>query len=908
MTRTFLLDGTALAYRSHFAFSVRSGGLTTADGQPTGAIFGFTLTLRALLEHEKPDRIAVAFDGPIEKLERTAIYPAYKATREKAPEELVLQFEPCREIVKAYGIPILEVEGQEADDVIGTMAMLAKAAGDEVFIVTSDKDFMQLVDDTQVKLYDLRSSAKDPKILGPAEVIEKFSVPPELIIDLLALMGDSSDNVPGVKGVGPKTAALLLNEHGSLEAVLDNANEIKQPKLRENLLAGRESAMLSRRLVTIRTDLDLGISLDDMVAGSVDTQMLAELFQRFEFRSFLDELKKHEQADGKAASFEQDYRIVESLGECKALAKRLEAKGTFAFDTETTGLDMGSLELVGLSFSNKTGKAFYVPIRGPDLPDGHDAAAWLAVFKPVLEDEAIDKIGQNMKYDIEVLHTSGIDVKGLQFDTMLASYCCAPGVRRHSLDALSLTYFDYRKIPTSEIIGTGKKAVTMAEVAVETVGHYACEDADFTFRLAEVLRQELEEQKVSELFFELEMPLIPVLISMEERGIKLDIPYMLELGQEMGVRILSLQEQIFEISGESFNLNSPQQLGEMLFDKMAVHKEIGARAPKKTKTGQYKTDAGVLEGLAAHPIAERILEYRKLSKLKGTYLDTLPELVRPATGRLHTSFNQVVAATGRLSSDNPNLQNIPIRTQDGRRIRKAFIPGEEGWVLLSADYSQVELRILAHLSGDEKLCKGFEAGQDVHAQTAAFIHAVAPGLVTPEMRSHAKAINYGLVYGMGPTRLASETGLSIKDAKRFIEAYFAAMPKVKAWLDATIADAREALEVRTLFGRVRPLPDLNAKAQLLRVQAENKALNSPIQGTAADIIKRAMLKLHNGLIERKLESRMLLQVHDELVLECPQGEVDEVRELVRTCMEGAAELRVPLVVDIGVGANWLEAH
>ena len=909
MSRTFLLDGTALAYRAHFAFTSRSGGLTTQDGHPTSATFGFTLTLQALLDKEKPDHIAVAFDGPVHALDRVAIYPEYKATREKAPEELLLQFDDCREIVEAHGIPILEVPGQEADDVIGTMAFRCRDRGEEVFIMTGDKDFMQLIDDDRVRMYDIVTRGEpSSRIIGPGEVLEKFGVPPEQIIDLLALMGDSSDNVPGVRGIGPKKAAALLQEYGSLDAILEAAPGMKKSKQRDNLIEHKDMALLSRRLVTIRTDLDVPVAAEDLVLSPPDNDRLLAIYTRLEFHRFVDRIKKEQQQEGdESADPDVDYKIVESLEECKALARRLSGAKEFSFDTETTGLDVGTLEVVGMSFATKAGRAWYVPLLGPDLPEGHDREAWLAPFVPLLEDATPKMIGQNAKYDIHAMKRAGVRVQNLGFDTMLASYCIDPG-RRHGLDPLCMQYFDYRKIPTSEIIGKGRKMVTMAEVEHEKVGHYAAEDADFTYRLRAVLEPQLEEREVSRIYWDLEMPLVPVLVDMEARGIRVDREAMEGLSEQMGTRLEELKGNIHGLAGREFNINSPAQLGEVLFDELALHKELGLRAPKKTKTGQYKTDAAVLESLGDHPLGADLLEYRRLTKLKGTYIDVLPTMIRESTGRIHTTYNQVAAATGRLSSDNPNLQNIPIRTEEGRQIRSCFIPAEEDWVLLSSDYSQVELRILAHFSEDRTLIEAFRSGEDIHRRTAALVHGIMPELVTPELRSHAKVINYGLIYGMGASRLAGETGMSRKEAQAFIDAYFEALPGVKKWLDTTLATAREQLEVRTLFGRVRPLPDIESQAQMIRVQAENKAVNSPIQGSAADIIKRAMIDLHARLREQGLEARLLLQVHDELVLECPESELETVTELTRDAMEGAADLLVPLVADIGVGKTWLEAH
>lgn len=907
MARTFLLDGTALAYRSHFALAARGSGLTTSDGHPTSATFGFTMTLRALLRREKVERIAVAFDGPAEQLERTAMYADYKATRQKAPDELKMQFDDVREVVAGYGIPILELEGQEADDVIATLAVRCREAGDEVFIVTSDKDFMQLVD-AKLKLYDImqRGSA-EPKIVGPGEVIEKFGVPPDKIVDLLALMGDSSDNIPGVKGVGAKTAASLLEEHGSLDSVLAAAPAIKKAKLRENLIECRAAALLSRELVRIRTDLELPIAPEELGPVEPDAARLLQIFKRLEFRQFVDELLK-EAAPKVEVAGEADYRIAESLETCRALVRRLENATSFVVHPVTGLTTDGAPALVGLAFSYGYGKGWYVPLRGTFLPAGHDCNAWLGCFRRLLEAPQPARFDHDIKRGIQAMRRAGIELGGLTFDSKLASYCVAPGTRRHTLADQVQHYFELHRTAKTELTGTGRKALALHEVPLDALGRWAAEGADFTYRLRDALEAELDAFAVRELLYEIELPLVPVLADMEERGVKLDVDYMAELHDKMGARLDELGQEIWQRAGEEFNIGSNQQLGRILFEKLQIHKETKTRPPRRTATGQWATDATTLERLQPHPLAERLLEWRRLTKLKSTYVDALPALVRAATGRVHTSFNQAVAATGRLSSEDPNLQNIPIRTEDGRQIRRAFIPGEPDWVMISADYSQIELRILAHLSGDENLEAGFHAGQDVHARTASIVFGVSPELVDTGMRSVAKVVNYGLIYGMGAQRVATETGMSQTEARRFIDAYFQAMPKVKGWLDRTLVEARETGEVRTIFGRRRPLPDIHARAPGIRAAAQNIAVNSPIQGSAADIIKRAMIRLHEAIKTRGLEGRMLLQVHDELVVECPESETAAMSAALREAMEGAADLGVPLEVDVGVGKNWLEAH
>ncbi|MDA1222734.1 MAG: DNA polymerase I [Planctomycetota bacterium] len=902
--RLYLIDGTALAYRSYFAFATTSrGGLTTRDGHPTAATFGFTITLRSLLEREKPDHIAVAFDGSRDDLERTKLYPEYKSTREKAPEEMLAQFDDIRDVVEAHGIKIVESPGHEADDVIGTLAVRGREAGMDVFIVTGDKDFMQLVDD-QVKLWNLRGSTRAPEILDSSSVVEKFGVKPEQMIDLLALMGDSSDNVPGVPQVGQVKASKLLAQFETLDAALERIDEVKPPSLQKALREHQDLAMLSRQLVTIHTDVPLNVSLDEVGAPAPDFDALLALFQRLEFETLAKTLPRPRIEP----DVPQDYRIVRTEAELDELLDRLRKAGTFAVDTETTSLDARHAKIVGVSFADRPGEAFYVPFNldPPILPGGHDAL--VEKLRPLLEDPELRKTLQNAKYDLHVFRGAGIEVRGLEFDTMLASYVLSPGIGAHNLDALSLRYFDYQKIPTSELLGTGKKQITFDQVEVDKAGRYAAEDADFTWRLRERMEPELAEAGLRALFDEIEMPLVPVLLAMEAEGIRLDLAHLTKLEKRLTQEIDLLAGRVHERANAEFNLNSPAQVGAVLFDQLEVHRAAGFR-PKKTKTGQWKTDAQVLETLAAHHEVPRlILDWRQLTKLRGTYVESLPQMVDPATGRVHTSFNQAVAATGRLSSDNPNLQNIPIRSEWGREVRRAFVSRGPGFVLMSADYSQIELRILAHVAEDQGLIDAFRRGEDVHTRTAAKVHGLLPGMVTPDMRSQAKVINYGLVYGMGPSRLARETGMTPAEAKKFIDAYFHAFPGVKTWLDATLEAARGAREVHTIFGRRRPLPDIDADNVNLRIAAENMAVNTPIQGTAADIIKRAMIRLHAELDARRFASRLLLQVHDELVLDVAEDELREVEILVRTCMQEAAELSVPLEVTLGTGATWLDAH
>jgi DNA polymerase-1 len=902
MPRLFLVDGTALAYRSHFA--LQKQGFTGPDGKATGATYGFARTLHDLLDKEKPDRIAVAFDpaGPTFRHKR---YPEYKATRQKMPEEIVGQLELLREVTRGLGIPVFEVPGYEADDVIGTLALQAAREGWEVLIVTGDKDFLQLVDE-RVRLYNVFKPGVPLLIEGVAEARERLGVPPSHVVDVLAIMGDASDNVPGVGGIGEKGAIKLLQEWGSLDELLAHLDLVKG-KAGEALRRDREQLLLSRELVTIAHDVPLDPGFIGLQPPAPDTHKLAALYKRLDFKSLLPRVTSQVQAAEK-----RDYVLVRDRAGLDAMLAELRAAGTFALDTETTSLFPLQAELVGLSFSAAPMRAFYVPcnLEPPVLPGGRPAL--LEALRPLLEDPALRRVGQNTKYDWLVLGHHGLRLPPPHFDTMVASFCAAGAARRHNLDDLALRFFDLQKIPTSALIGTGKAQVTMDRVPVEKVAEYACEDADVTFRLVAPLQTELRESAAESLFRELEMPLVPVLAALEERGIRLDVLVLTEIGRGLDAEIETALRAIHAAAGGEFNVNSTKALGEVLFEKLKIQDAAGVKRVKKTQTG-YATDAGTLEDLYGDvPIVQALLQYREMQKLKSTYVDSLPEYVNPRTGRVHCSFSQVSAATGRLASSDPNLQNIPVRTERGRELRKAFVPREPDargrWVLLSADYSQVELRILAHLCGDPGLVRAFAEGRDVHTATAATVFGVAPDGVTREMRSRAKAINFGLLYGMGPPRLARETGLSIPEARQFIERYFDSFPRVRGWIEGTKQTARDKGWVETISGRRRRFPEIRSDDARLRAFAENAAVNTPVQGSAADVIKKAMLVVEERLQRSGLAGRMLLQVHDELLFEAPERELEDTRELVRECMEHAWPLRVPLQVDFGHGANWLEAH
>ncbi len=903
MSRLFLLDGTALAYRAHFAMA--RSGLTTPDGRPTGATYGFTMTLRRILEQERPEHIAVAFDppGPTFRHEQFA---DYKATRERMPEDLLSQLDDIRAIVRAHGIAIYERPGFEADDVIGTLARAAEARGDEVLIVTGDKDLMQLVSD-RVRLYNVFKPKVDLVIEGLPEVEAKFGTTPDHVIDVLAIMGDASDNVPGVKGIGEKGAIKLVTQFGSVQGVLEHLDEVKG-KAREHIERDREQLLMSLELVTIDTEVPLDPGLEAAGPAAPDQDELLRLLHALDFRSLASKVAEGERPK---EALKRDYVTVRTAGEFEAMERELRERGAFAWDTETTSLDAMRAELVGASFCAEPGRAYYVPANLPEPLFG-GTEGLLERLRPLLCDPGLRRWAQNWKYDALVLHHLGVEVPPPDDDTLLASFCAAGNARRHGLDELALHFFDLRKIPTTQLIGTGKKQVTMAEVPVDEVAEYACEDADVTFRLREAVGRELDEAGTRELYETLELPLAPVLMRMEARGIRLDAALLEEQGAVLQGEIKALVHDIQGEAGENLNVNSTKALGEVLFEKLRIQDEAGVKRPKRTKTGWATDHQTLSENYGDVVIVRKLLEYRELAKLKSTYVDALPTFVNPETGRIHCSFSQVSAATGRLASSDPNLQNIPVRTERGRKLREAFVAREPDgagrWVLLAADYSQVELRIMAHFAEDPAMIAAFREGRDIHASTAAIVFGVEEDEVDRELRSRAKAINFGLLYGMGPARLARDTGLSVPEARQFIDRYFESFPGVRGWIDRTLEEARERGFVETLAGRRRRMPDITSQNSRIRSAAENAAVNTPIQGSAADIIKRAMIDLDARLEGSPLQAQLLLQVHDELVLEVPESELDATRELVRECMEGAADLRVPLKVDFGHGDNWLEAH
>ncbi len=897
----YVIDGSAFAYRSFFA--IRS--LTDSTGRPTNAVFGFTRILMKILREHDPSHIVVAFDAP-GKTFRADMYPAYKANRTAMPEELVSQLPLIESVVDAFGIPKLRVPGVEADDVMGTLARQGDAAGMQVVLVTSDKDVLQLVTG-RVRVYDPYRG--DSGMWYDREaVIERYGVPPEHVIDLLGLMGDSSDNVPGVHGIGEKTARKLLETYGSLEGLYGHLDELKG-KQKERIEQYRDSAFLSRELVTIHKDVDLPVPIEACRRAPLDAKRLADVFHELEFQKLLEEFLPD------AAEEEvTDYVLVDSLNALHRVVDEMRRAGACAVDTETTSVDAMRAELVGVSLACTPRKAYYIPVGhtaegmrrlhpGELFPD--EVAALprdeaLALLRGLLEDPSVAKVGHNIKYDLIVLRRCGIVLANIAMDTMVASYLTDPSRLRHNLAEVSLQYLRRKMIPITDLIGKGSKQITFDNVPVDQACVYACEDADVTWRLSGVFRTLLRERELESLHDSVEVPLLGVLARMEMAGIAIDQKVFEDLQRELSQRLTTLERDIVEDAGEAFQINSPKQLQEILFGK------LGLKPSRKTKTG-YSTDNEVLEQLSReHPLPAKVLEYRILDKLRGTYVEALPRLVHPETGRIHTSFNQAVAATGRLSSSDPNLQNIPVRTELGRRIREGFVPGTPDSRLISADYSQIELRILAHLSGDEGLIQAFREDHDIHRATAAQIFGTAPGDVTSEMRRQAKAVNFGVVYGISPYGLARNIGISTGDAAEFIDRYFARYPGVRAWIDATLEQARRDGYCRTLMNRRRYVPEINSGDRVVRQAAERVVTNTPVQGTAADVIKVAMLRLDEAL--RDSPARMLLQVHDELVIEAPAAIAEDVAQTVREIMEHALELDVALKVDVGIGRNWAEIH
>jgi DNA polymerase I len=897
-----LVDGSSYVYRAYHALPM----LTTSSGQNTGAVRGVVSMLRRLVADYPDSPIAVVFDAK-GKTFRDEIFAQYKAHRPPMPDELREQIEPIQEIVKAMGLPFICEPGVEADDVIGTLARQASEQGKHVVISTGDKDMAQLVNAHTTLVNTMTETVMDE-----AGVEAKFGIPPALVIDLLALMGDKADNIPGVPGVGEKTALGLLQGLGGIDAIYANLDKVKDLPFRgaktiaAKLEQEKDSADLSYRLATIKTDVPLDKRPEELVNASPDHEALVDWFSRMEFRSWLDELLSDTTAPVvHAEKHAVDYDIVTEQAVFDVWLEALQSAPLFAFDTETTSLNYMDARVVGVSFAVEPGNAAYVPLAHDYLgaPEQLSRDAVLAALKPLLEDESRAKVGQNLKYDASVLANHDITLRGIRFDTMLESYVLDSTATRHDMDSLALKYLGQKTIHFEDVAGKGAKQLTFNQIKVEDAGPYAAEDADITLRLHQALWPKLEEQeRLRDVLTTIEVPLVPVLSRIERQGALISRGLLVQQSAELGKRLLELEGEAHELAGQPFNLGSPKQLGDILFDKLQLP------VIKKTPKGAPSTAEDVLAELALdYPLPQLLLEYRSLSKLKSTYTDKLPEMINPATGRVHTSYHQAVAATGRLSSSEPNLQNIPIRTQEGRRIRQAFI-APEGYRILAADYSQIELRIMAHLSADAGLLKAFTEGLDVHSATASEVFEVPLESVSGEQRRKAKAINFGLIYGMSAFGLAKQLHLGRQEAQQYIDRYFERYPGVAEYMERTRAVAREQGYVETLFGRRLYLPEINARNKMRAQAAERTAINAPMQGTAADIIKKAMLSVDNWLQQGQTDARMIMQVHDELVFEVAASEVDAVSERICQLMSEAAELTVPLLVEAGVGSNWDEAH
>ncbi len=885
----YLIDGSSYIFRAFFA--VRQS-LSNSKGMPTNALYGFVNMLKKVVRERKPDYLAMVFDMK-EKTFRHDVYSEYKANRSAPPEELVPQFPYFEPLVKSFDIVTLKKAGFEADDIIGTLAKQGESAGLEVYIVSGDKDMMQLVTPNVFMLDTMKN-----KTIGIDGVIEKFGVKPEKVIEAMALIGDTSDNIPGVKGIGPKNAAELIQKFGSLQGVYDNIEKIEKKKQKEKLEADREKAFLSRKLVTIDIEVPLDIVIEDLKFRVPDQKKINKFYRELEFDSLVEESDEVEERTAE----KKQYKAVLDKESLEKLVADLEAVGEFAVDLETTSKRPMQAEIVGVSFSHKASQAYYIPLihRYLGVPDQLDKKKTLEKLKPLLENPEIKKYGHNIKYDLIVFRNEGIDLKGIAFDSMLASYILNPSKNNHNIDDLAWEFLRHKTTQFKDVAGSGAKQIGFDEVEIEAATHYAAEDSDITW----IFKQKLEpllENETLDLYKNIEVPLIDVLAEIEMAGVLVDSDKLKKLSKRLEKDLIKAEEEIYETAEERFSINSPKQLSQILFEKFELP------VIKKTKTG-YSTDISVLEELAEkHPLPEKILNYRQLSKLKSTYVDTLPEEVNKKTGRVHTSFNQTVAATGRLSSSDPNLQNIPIKSDIGKEIRAAFIV-EEGNSMLSADYSQIELRIMAHLSDDPALIAAFQRGEDVHSRTAAEIMGRALEEVGENERRMAKAVNFGIIYGLSTFGLSRQLKISPKEAKAFIDQYFQLYKNVKSFMEETVKESAERGYTKTLMNRKRYLPDLNSKNHQARKAAERIAINSPVQGSAADLIKVAMINLSSKLKTNNMRSRMILQVHDELIFECVPNEESELESLVKQEMEGVFDLKAPLIVDTGWGANWNEAH
>jgi DNA polymerase-1 len=926
--KLFLLDAFALIYRGYFALSnSKNFNPYNSKGQNISAILGFTNTLIDVLNNQKPSHIGVVFDPPSDTIHRNEDYAEYKANREAMPDDIRSALPYIHQIIEAFNIPTMQVSGYEADDVIGTLAKKAEKAGFITYMMTPDKDFGQLVSEN-IYMFKPPRFGNSAEVWGVKEVCEKFEIQrPEQVIDILGLWGDAVDNIPGVPGVGEKTAKKLIGDYGSIEGLYEHTHELKG-KLKEKVEANHEQALMSKKLATIITDVPIELDIEGLKMASPNKEKVIGLFSELEFRTlakrvFNEEIKASGQSGQTSlfgettaeetteeaetveefktiATVKHSYQLVETREKRTALVKSLQQAASVCFDTETTGLDPQRAELVGMSFSITPHEAYYVNVPNDD----QTAREIVQEFKTILEDENKELIGQNIKYDLIVLERYGVQLKAKLFDTMIAHYLIQPDMR-HNMDVLSENYLNYRPVSIETLIGKkGKNQLSMRDAPIKQLSEYAAEDADITLQLKQLFQPQIEEAYLKKLFYEIEMPLVRVLADMEVEGINLDVDNLKAFSTALTADIKSLEDNITELAGTAFNLDSPKQLGQILYEVLNI-----VAKPKKTKTGQYATSEDVLTQLShAHEIVPKILDYRSLRKLKTTYVDTLPEDVNPATQRIHTNYSQTIAATGRLSSNNPNLQNIPIRTPRGREIRRAFIPRNADYQLLAADYSQIELRIIAALSEDEDMQKAFINNEDIHTTTAANVFGVPFEEVSREMRGKAKSVNFGIIYGVSAFGLAQNLNIPRSEAKDIIETYFSKYPKVKAYMDNNIEYARKNGYVETIMGRRRYLKDINAANAAVRGHAERNAINAPIQGSAADVIKVAMINIHKEMKQLKCQSKMLLQVHDELVFDLHNNEREELMPMIKDKMENAVKMKVPLLVEMETAANWLEAH
>jgi DNA polymerase I len=915
-----IIDAMSLAYKAYYAFITRP--LITTKGEPTSAVYGFITQLIKILEDTKPDYIAVAFDSA-EKTFRHERFDSYKSSRMEMPDDMIPQLNRIKEVVNAMNIPLYILPRYEADDIIGTAVCKAEEAGLESFVITPDKDFVQLITD-KVKLIRPGKSAEEVEVYDVEKVKREFGFTPKQMIDYLALIGDKSDDIPGVAGIGPKGAIPLIQQYGSIEGIYEHIDEIEKPALKNKLIAGRDNAFISKELATIHCLVPLEFNFDATRIKSPDFETLRKLFVELEFANLYSrllnffrpqteaEFKEEQKEPGSSYdSASVVYKVIKTLPEAKELVKKLLESELVVFDTETDSLDIFNLKLAGVSFSTSENEGYFVAVNpfkeqsdlfNPEMSDRISVNEFIKLFKPLFENDNIKKVCQNAKFDISVLRNYGIEVKNFYFDTMVASYVIDPD-QKHGMDELAKKYLSYKTITLKELLGEKKNTTSIFNINLTDLSCYSCEDADVTYKLYNVLKQELDKNNLNKLAYAVEFPLVPVLEDMERTGIKIDQEALNAFSKELQVHLDRYTRQIYSCCGEEFNINSPQQLQKILFEK------LGLKTGKKTKTG-FSTDAKSLELLRGeHDVVDMLLEYRQLAKLKSTYADALPNLIRPQTGRIHTCFNHTVVSTGRLSSTDPNLQNIPIRSEMGKEIRRAFVPRDKNYVILSADYSQIELRIMASICGDEHLTRAFQNREDIHRSTAALVFMVKPEDVTHEMRSRAKEVNFGILYGLGVFGLKTRLGVTQSHAKEIMETYFNTFKRVKHFMDDSVLVAREKGFAETLLGRRRFLRNINSSNRVVRQFEERVAINMPIQGSAADMIKLAMINIHRELEKRKARTKMVLQVHDELVFDAHKDEVDELLPLIKELMETSMPLEgVPVVAETGTGDNWLDAH